>query len=61
MQETCRLVSGVFVVRDTTEDTWFKASNGREHLLRKGDRAAMYPPAMHKDPEIFPNPEASFC
>lgn len=57
VQETCRLTSGVFVVRYVTEDTWFTTDKGESFLLRKGDRAAIYPPTIHKDPEIFDSPE----
>ena len=60
MQEVCRLSSGVFMVRYVTEDTWFTTSNGESFLLRRGDRAAIYPPTIHKDPEIFPNPNVRF-
>jgi cytochrome P450 len=58
-QETMRLSSGVFMVRYIQEDTKFTDSQGQEHLMRKGDRVAMYPPAIHKDPEIFEEPLVS--
>lgn len=54
--ETCRLSSGVFVVRHVVDDAQFTTSDGQSFLLRKGDRVALYPPATHKDPEIFENP-----
>lgn len=57
--ETCRLSSGVFVVRHVVDDTQFTTSDGQSFLLRKGDRVALYPPATHKDPEIFENPLVS--
>ena len=59
VQETTRLASGVFVVRYVQEDTHFTTSNGESHLVRKGDRIAVYPPAIHKDPEIYQNPYVS--
>jgi len=59
IQETCRLSSGVFVVRYIIDDTTFTTSDGKSFLLRKGDRVALYPPATHKDPEVFENPLVS--
>lgn len=56
VHETCRMASGVFVVRYVTEDTWFTMNDGLKYLIRKGDRVAIYPPAIHKDPEIFKDP-----
>ncbi len=58
VQETSRVSSGVFMVRYITKDTWFKAVNSdKEFLMREGDRVALYPPAIHQDPEIFENPK----
>ena len=51
--------SGVFMVRYVTADTKLTVDNGNEYLIRKGDRIAMYPPAIHKDPEIFEDPLVS--
>ena len=59
IQETCRLSSGVFMVRHVTRDTWFMTSDGNRHLIREGDRVAIYPPAIHKDAEIFDKPTVS--
>ena len=48
------------MVRYVTRDQWFKAeSSEKEYLIRKGDRVAIYPPALHKDPEIFEEPDVS--
>lgn len=47
------------MVRYVKEDTTFTTSDGKEHLIRQGDRVAMYPPAIHKDPEIFEDPLVS--
>ncbi len=53
-----RLSSGVFMVRYITEDTWFTTTGSNEKfLMREGDRVAIYPPAIHKDPEIYEEPE----
>src|SRR6218665_3793903 len=57
--ETIRLSSGVFMIRYIKEDTMLALSTGKRFLMRKGDRVAMYPPAIHKDPEIFENPLVS--
>ena len=47
------------MIRYVQEDTQFTSTDGSTHLIRKGDRVAMYPPAIHKDPEIFENPDVS--
>lgn len=57
LKETLRLASGVFMVRYVTEDTEFEMPNGQTYTVRQGDRVAMYPPAVHMDPEIFEEPE----
>ncbi|WAR25087.1 CP7A1-like protein [Mya arenaria] len=56
LNETIRYTSGVFMVRAVTADTDFCMENGQTYKLRAGDRVAIYPPAIHKDPEIFENP-----
>lgn len=58
VQETFRAASGVFIVRQNTQDTEFEVG-GKEYKIRKGDKVMMYPPAIHKDPEIFEQPEVS--
>ncbi|XP_052284775.1 cytochrome P450 7A1-like [Dreissena polymorpha] len=57
LNETIRYTSGVLMVRAITEDTAFTMEDGSVHNLRAGDRVAMYPPAIHNDPEVFKNPE----
>ena len=54
-----RLASGVFVVRFISKDTHFTTSDGQTYLMREGDRIAYYPPAIHKDPEVFEDPLVS--
>ena len=44
------------MVRYINEDTHFKTSDGQDYLMRQGDRVAIYPPALHKDPEVFEDP-----
>ncbi|KAK3102926.1 hypothetical protein FSP39_014974 [Pinctada imbricata] len=57
IKETLRISGGVFMVRGIAEDTWFEMNDGQKYFLRKGDKVAMYPPAIHRDPEIFENPD----
>jgi len=45
------------MVRSVLEDTEFTTTNGTPRTVRKGDKVAIYPPTIHKDPEIFENPE----
>ena len=59
IKETLRISGGVFMVRGIAEDTWFEMNDGQKYFLRKGDKVAMYPPAIHRDPEIFENPDVS--
>ena len=49
--ETMRMSSGVFMIRKVTADTEFEGWH-----LRKDDMVAMYPPALHHDPEVFHHP-----
>ena len=56
LNEIMRLTSGVFMVRGVTKDMTFEMEDGSKFNLRAGDRVAMYPPAIHKDPEIFEDP-----
>ncbi len=49
------------MVRYVAKDTIFHTVNdGTEYMMREGDRIAIYPPALHKDPEIFENPQVRF-
>ena len=56
LNEVMRLTSGVFMVRGVTKDTTFEMEDGSKFNIRAGDRIAMYPPAIHKDPEIYEDP-----
>ena len=48
------------MVRYVHSDTNFTVTDsGKSYLVRGGDRVAIYPPAIHKDPEIFEDPEVS--
>lgn len=60
VMETFRMSSGVFMVRHNQQDTEFTAvSSGKKYRIRAGDKVMMYPSALHKDPEIYENPEVS--
>ena len=45
------------MVRGVAEDTQFSLRDGSSYLLRKGDKVAFYPPALHLDPEVFEDPK----
>ncbi|XP_071082110.1 cytochrome P450 7A1-like [Haliotis cracherodii] len=57
IKETLRITSGVFMVRYISEDTDFTLESGGTYTCRQGDRVAIYPPAIHMDPEIYEEPE----
>lgn len=58
--ETFRMSSGVFMVRHNQQDVDFTvAATDKKYRIRAGDKIMMYPPAIHKDPEIFDKPEVS--
>ena len=57
IRETLRVTSGVFMVRYISQDVEFEMDDGQKIRVREGDRIAMYPPAIHQDPEIFEEPQ----
>ncbi|XP_023401507.2 cytochrome P450 7B1 [Loxodonta africana] len=54
--EVLRLCSFSTTIRFVEEDFALPVESG-ECLLRKGDLVAIFPPALHKDPEVFEAPE----
>uniref|UniRef100_A0A8C6S785 Cytochrome P450 family 8 subfamily B member 1 n=1 Tax=Neogobius melanostomus TaxID=47308 RepID=A0A8C6S785_9GOBI len=57
VEETLRLVVAPLVTRSVLQDMTLKMADGREFLIRKGDRMAVFPyTAVHTDPEIHPDP-----
>lgn len=58
VQETCRMSSGVFIVRHVTESTTIQLG-GISFKLRAGDKVAIFPPSIHKDPAIFDQPKVT--
>lgn len=62
VNETFRMSSGVFMIRHNQQDVNFTvASTNETYKIRAGDKVMMYPPAIHKDPEIFEEPEVSIA
>lgn len=48
------------MIRHNQQDVNFTvASTNQTYKIRAGDKVMMYPPAIHKDPEIFEDPEVS--
>uniref|UniRef100_A0A8C6U216 Cytochrome P450 family 8 subfamily B member 1 n=1 Tax=Neogobius melanostomus TaxID=47308 RepID=A0A8C6U216_9GOBI len=57
VEETLRLVAAPLLTRSVLQDMTLKMADGREFLIRKGDRMAIFPYiAVHTDPEIHPDP-----
>ncbi|XP_023558194.1 25-hydroxycholesterol 7-alpha-hydroxylase isoform X2 [Octodon degus] len=55
--ETLRLCSYSSAIRFVEEDFVLSSETG-DCCLRKGDMVAIFPPAIHSDPEVFEAPEA---
>ncbi|XP_068605105.1 7-alpha-hydroxycholest-4-en-3-one 12-alpha-hydroxylase-like [Brachionichthys hirsutus] len=59
IQETLRLTAAPLLTRAVLEDMTLKMADGREYLIRQGDRVAMFPySAVQIDPEIHPDPRS---
>lgn len=57
VEETLRLVAAPILTRSVLQDITLKMADGREYLIRKGDRMAIFPYiSVHVDPEIHPDP-----
>ncbi|KAJ0058721.1 hypothetical protein NL108_000387 [Boleophthalmus pectinirostris] len=57
VEETLRLVAAPMLTRAILQDMTLKMADGREFLLRKGDRMSVFPyVSVHVDPEIHPDP-----
>ncbi|XP_007947936.1 cytochrome P450 7B1 [Orycteropus afer afer] len=54
--ETLRLCAFSSIIRSVEEDFALPVEYG-QCLLRKGDLVAIFPPALHNDPEIFEDPQ----
>lgn len=57
INESLRLCSASMNIRVVQEDFLLELEDGQSVSLRKGDFVALYPPALHKDPEVFEDPE----
>ncbi|MEQ2200773.1 hypothetical protein XENOCAPTIV_002902, partial [Xenoophorus captivus] len=60
LEETLRLTAAPFITRQVVQDKTLHMADGRDYLLRKGDRVCLFPfvsPQM--DPEIHPEPQVT--
>ncbi len=58
VEETLRLSAAPLLTRAVLQDMTIKMADGREYLIRQGDRMAVFPySAIHIDPEIHPDPQ----
>ncbi|KAM5157049.1 cytochrome P450 7B1 [Mantella aurantiaca] len=57
ISESMRLCSASMNIRVVLEDFQMELEDDQTVSLRKGDFVALYPPALHRDPEIFEDPE----
>ncbi|XP_054881337.1 prostacyclin synthase-like [Poeciliopsis prolifica] len=58
LEETLRLTAAPFITREVVRDKTLHMADGRDYLLRKGDRLCLFPfvsPQM--DPEVHPEPQ----
>ncbi|XP_053294402.1 7-alpha-hydroxycholest-4-en-3-one 12-alpha-hydroxylase-like [Pleuronectes platessa] len=59
LEETLRLLVAPVLTRCVLQDMTLKMADGREYIIRKGDRLAMFPySAVQTDPEIHPDPHS---
>ncbi|XP_028988608.1 7-alpha-hydroxycholest-4-en-3-one 12-alpha-hydroxylase-like [Betta splendens] len=59
VEETLRLTAAPLLTRAVLKDMTLKMADGREYLIREGDRLAMFPYIdVHVDPEIHPEPHS---
>ncbi|CAB1437777.1 unnamed protein product [Pleuronectes platessa] len=59
LEETLRLCIAPVLTRAVLQDMTLKMADGREYIIRKGDRLAMFPySAVQTDPEIHPDPHS---
>ncbi|XP_053571050.1 cytochrome P450 7B1 [Bombina bombina] len=57
INETFRLCSASMNIRVVQEDFLLELEGNQAVSLRKGDFVALYPPTLHKDPEVYEDPE----
>ncbi|XP_063307426.1 cytochrome P450 7B1 [Pelobates fuscus] len=57
INESLRLCSASMNIRVVQEDFVLELEGDQAYNLRKGDFVAIYPPTLHKDPEVYDDPE----
>ncbi|KAM4687309.1 cytochrome P450 7B1 [Discoglossus pictus] len=57
IKETFRLCSASMNIRVVQDDFLLELEGNQAVSLRKGDFVALYPPTLHKDPEVYEDPE----
>uniref|UniRef100_A0A8C5R0R0 5-beta-cholestane-3-alpha,7-alpha-diol 12-alpha-hydroxylase n=1 Tax=Leptobrachium leishanense TaxID=445787 RepID=A0A8C5R0R0_9ANUR len=58
MEESLRLTTAPILIRAVRENMNLKLSSGKEFVIRKGDRVALFPYlTLQMDPEVHPEPE----
>lgn len=57
VKETFRLYSGVVMVRIVGNETTLELQDGSRFRFHKDDKVAVYPPAIHMDPDIYEEPK----
>lgn len=55
--ETLRLASGSLIMRYVNRPCSITLASGKTYKLRKGDRLGICPPVVHRDGDLFPEPE----
>ncbi|XP_053572881.1 LOW QUALITY PROTEIN: prostacyclin synthase [Bombina bombina] len=60
LNESLRLTAAPFITREVLEDMRLNLADGRQYLLRKGDRVCLFPyvspqmdPEIHEEPQVF--------
>ncbi|KAK7916567.1 hypothetical protein WMY93_012328 [Mugilogobius chulae] len=60
LSETLRLTAAVMINRDVVQDKSLRTADGRQYLLRKGDKVCLFPflspqmnPDIHTQPQMF--------
>lgn len=57
IEESLRLCAASMIIRVAQEDFSLRLDAERSAAVRKGDIIALYPQAMHLDPEIYEDPQ----
>nr|XP_057922839.1 5-beta-cholestane-3-alpha,7-alpha-diol 12-alpha-hydroxylase-like [Doryrhamphus excisus] len=59
IEETLRLTTAPLLTRAVVQDMTLKMADGREFLVRKGDRVSVFPfGCVHMDPGVHPDPKS---